>query len=223
MPLIDVRDITKTYGSGTAETPALRGITFSIDRGAFVAIVGPSGSGKSTLLQILALLDVHTSGMYTFDGRDSTAYTDDERARIRNARMGFVFQQFNLLPRATVLENVTLPLQYSDVPEREWGDRCRAAIARVGIAHRIDHTPAQLSGGEQQRTAIARALVLRPEVVFADEPTGNLDSATGHQVLAMLEELHDRDGQTIILITHDPAIAGAADRTIRLRDGVLDA
>lgn len=222
MALIELDAITKAYGSEGATTLALRGISFEIQRGEFVAIMGPSGSGKSTLLHILGLLDRQTSGTYRFDGKPTDTYTTDELARIRNERMGFVFQSFNLLPRTTVYENVLLPLQYSSVPRGEWDRHARTAIERVGLAHRMDHTPAKLSGGEQQRAAIARALVLDPAVIFADEPTGNLDSVSGRAIMEAIEQLHDGDGRTIILITHESTTASHAERILFLRDGKLE-
>lgn len=222
MALIEVHNLSKTYGTEGAETAALRGVSFAISAGEFVAIMGPSGSGKSTLLHVLGLLDRQTSGTYQFDGQTSDAYTTDALARIRNRRMGFVFQAFNLLPRATVFDNVGLPLRYSDIPSSEWDARVHAVIERVGLTHRAAHTPAQLSGGEQQRAAIARALVCDPAVIFADEPTGNLDSASGTNVMAIIGELSRGGGHTIVLITHDPAIAAHAGRILHVRDGRLE-
>lgn len=220
--LIEVQNLTKVYGAEGAETAALRGVSFRIEAGEFVAIVGPSGSGKSTLLHMLGLLDRQTSGTYRFDGQPNDAYSSDALAQIRNRRMGFVFQAFNLLPRTTVFENVGLPLRYSDVPPSEWDDRVRGAIERVGLAHRTHHTPAQLSGGEQQRAAIARALVLHPAVLFADEPTGNLDSVSGKKVMEIIDELRNEHGHTIVLITHDASTALRAQRILHFRDGLLE-
>ncbi|MBI4433195.1 ABC transporter ATP-binding protein [Candidatus Uhrbacteria bacterium] len=219
--MIEVDHLEKTFGTSDAPTPALRGVTFSIAAGEFVAIMGPSGSGKSTLLHILGLLDRPTVGTYRFDGRSADTYTDDELARLRNQTMGFIFQAFNLLPRTTVLENVLLPLRYSDVPEREWRLRAERALTRVGLQHRFAHTPGQLSGGEQQRVAIARALVAAPKVLFADEPTGNLDSVSGRAVMLLLRELHG-EGHTIVLITHETATAEHAERVLTFRDGRLE-
>lgn len=218
MPLIEAIDIEKTFERGEGATKALRGVSLSIDNGEFVAIVGPSGSGKSTLLQILGLLDAATGGTYKFAGRHVVEYTDDELAALRNRALGFVFQSFNLLARTSVLENVTLPLAYSSVPSREWDARARKRIEEVGLTHRIGHEPSELSGGERQRVAIARALVTDPDVVFADEPTGNLDSTSGQHVLDLLEKLH-HEGKTVILITHDAGLAKRAERVISIKDG----
>jgi len=222
MALIDIHNLTKVYGAEGAETAALRGVSFAIEAGEFVAVMGPSGSGKSTLLHILGLLDRQTSGTYRFDGQSSETYTTDALAQIRNRRIGFVFQAFNLLPRTTVFENVGLPLRYSDVAPAEWDGRVREAIERVGLTHRSHHTPAQLSGGEQQRAAIARALVVNPAVIFADEPTGNLDTVSGQNVMAIIDELRKERGHTIVLITHDPKTALHAQRILHFRDGVLE-
>ncbi|MBI2482971.1 ABC transporter ATP-binding protein [Candidatus Uhrbacteria bacterium] len=222
MALIEVDHLQKTYGTDDAQTPALRGVSFQIAAGEFVAIMGPSGSGKSTLLHILGFLDRPTGGSYRFDGRHADSFSDDELAQLRNQTMGFVFQAFNLLPRTTVLENVCLPLRYSQLPEREWRSRAERALTRVGLGHRLHHTPAQLSGGEQQRAAIARALVLDPKVLFADEPTGNLDSVSGRAVMLLLRELHAEQGHTIILITHETATAEHAERVLAFRDGRLE-
>ncbi len=219
MALISVRDAAKIYVNGGVATPALAGVSFDIERGEFVAIVGPSGSGKSTLLHILGFLDRPTSGEYRFAGKLAADYTEDQLAHVRNKKMGFVFQAFNLLPKTTVLENVKLPLFYSDVPEREWEARARAAVETVGLSHRLVHESSQLSGGERQRVAIARALVNDPEVLFADEPTGNLDSKSGQAVMEMLEQLNRERGHTIVLITHEAYTAAYARRIIRLRDG----
>ena len=221
MAIINIQGLAKRYGIGDAETAALRGVSLSVDVGEFVAVMGPSGSGKSTLLHILGLLDQPTAGTYRFDGKDIGTYSEDDLAHLRNARMGFVFQQFHLLARTTVLENVMLPLMYSAVPEREWVSLAQAAITRVGLAHRATHTPAQLSGGEQQRVAIARALIRDPAVIFADEPTGNLDSQSGRMVMELFAKLHADQRHTIILITHDPTVGARAGRLIRLRDGEL--
>ncbi|MDO8462775.1 MAG: ABC transporter ATP-binding protein [bacterium] len=221
MPLIAIDQLTKTYGDGETATHALRGISLVIERGEYVAVMGPSGSGKSTLLHLLGLLDRPTSGAYILDGVPVATRQDDAMAKIRNERIGFIFQQFNLLARATVRENVQLPLLYSDVPEREWPALVERAIARVGLTHRTDHTRAQLSGGEQQRVAVARALARDPQIVFADEPTGNLDSASGKQVMELLEHAH-ADGRTVILITHEQTTAEHAQRIIRLRDGRIE-
>lgn len=217
-PLIEASDLTKTYADGTH---ALRGATFSIHEGEFVAIMGPSGSGKSTLLHILGFLDPQTSGTYRFKGRTLAEMSHDEIARVRNEELGFVFQQFNLLPRESVFNNVVLPLYYSDTPRSLWRERATQVIGEVGLSHRIDHDAFMLSGGEKQRVAIARALINDPTLIFADEPTGNLDSASGQAVLAMLKDLHAK-GHTIILITHDMDVAQQAKRMLYIRDGMLE-
>ncbi|MFH1430446.1 MAG: ABC transporter ATP-binding protein [Candidatus Uhrbacteria bacterium] len=222
MALIEVRNIEKVYGEGDATTRALRGVSFDIAEGEFIAIMGPSGSGKSTLLHILGLLDRPTTGSYRFGGKNIDTYSEDELAQFRNERVGFVFQQFNLLARTTVYENVRLPLIYSDVPERAWDALVRSAIERVGLMHRAKHSTAQLSGGEQQRTAIARALVRSPKVIFADEPTGNLDSKSGRLIMETIEDLYEQGGQTVILITHEHTTAAHAHRILHLKDGALD-
>ena len=220
--MIDLSGITKTYGSGTEAYTALRGITFSINEGEFVAIMGPSGSGKSTLMHILGCLDTPTSGAYTLDGKDVSLMTDDELAGIRKDKIGFVFQSFNLLPRTTVLRNVTLPLLYAGVPHLERDERAKSALTSAGLTDTFfEHLSNQLSRGQIQRVAIARALVNDPALILADEPTGNLDSKTSLIVLGTLQTLNRDHGRTIILITHEPDIAEHADRIIRLRDGVI--
>ena len=222
MAFIEVKNLEKTYLSDEVKTEVLKDINFSIDKGEFVAIMGPSGSGKSTLLHMLGFLDKPTSGKYLFEGKTIDDYSDDELAKIRNKRMGFVFQSFNLLPRTTVLDNVRLPLVYSDIEESLWDNLALKAIEEVGILHRKDFRPSQLSGGEQQRAAIARALVVNPGVIFADEPTGNLDSKTGQQIIEILMKLNQEKGHTIILITHEKEIADSAKRIIRLKDGRIE-
>lgn len=222
MALIEVKDLKKTYHNEGVETPVLHGVSFSIEEGEFVAIMGPSGSGKSTLLHIIGFLDDFDEGKYDFDGTSSRGYGQDEVARIRNKKMGFVFQSFNLLPRTSVLENVKLPLLYSGIDERYWNDMARGAIEAVGLTHRIDHEPSQLSGGEKQRVAIARALVMRPNVIFADEPTGNLDSKSGQAVMEILQRLNSEEGHTIVLITHETSTAENANRIITIRDGLIE-
>jgi putative ABC transport system ATP-binding protein len=219
MPLIQTTTITKEYLDGTT---ALRGISFSVEKGEFVAIMGPSGSGKSTLLHILGFLDMQTSGEYFFDGSQIADYSEQDLARLRNERMGFVFQMFNLLPRASVLENVLLPLVYSDTPIGAREERARNAITAVGLEHRMAHDVSKLSGGEKQRVAVARALINKPQVIFADEPTGNLDSASGKIIMSMLQDLNERSGHTIILITHETYTAEHAGRRVQLRDGVIE-
>lgn len=222
MPIIEVKNLTKVYGEETTETRALSGVSFKVERGEFTAIMGPSGSGKSTLLHILGMLDRETSGEYFFDTKLAANYSDEEAARIRNEKMGFIFQSFNLLARTSVLENVKLPLMYSDWPNSGWDKVARDAIDAVGLSARINHEPSQLSGGERQRAAIARALVLNPEVIFADEPTGNLDSKSGGVVMDILQELNEKKGHTIILITHETYTAEYASRIIRLKDGKIE-
>ena len=222
MNIIEVKNLKKSYHDGVTETVALSGVTFSIRKGEFVAIMGPSGSGKSTLLHLLGLLDVPTSGHYSFNDKNVLSYSRDELARIRNQEIGFVFQSFNLLARTTVLENVKLPLVYSSVPEGEWDARARKAVEAVGLGHRMEHYQAELSGGERQRVAIARALVTNPEVIFADEPTGNLDSKSGKNVMSIIQRLNEKDGKTVVLITHETSTAEHAERIIRLMDGEIE-
>jgi len=222
MPLIEVKNLEKTYFNEGVETPALGGVSFSMKNGEFVAIMGPSGSGKSTLLHILGFLDRQTGGTYRFDDRAIEDYTDEELAHVRNKKMGFVFQSFNLLPRATVLENVKLPLLYSGAKESLWSEMANKAIDDVGLSHRANYETARLSGGEKQRVAIARALVNRPQVIFADEPTGNLDSKSGQIIMEILQKLNDEDGHTIILITHETYTAEHAKRIIHILDGKID-
>lgn len=222
MPLIEAKNLRKIYVNEGVETPALNGVTFSIEKGEFVAIMGPSGSGKSTLLHILGFLDHPTGGSYKLEDKTISEYSDDEAAKIRNQKMGFVFQQFNLLTRTTVFENVKLPLFYSDIPECEWYGFAKSAIDSVGLSHRMEHYSSQLSGGEKQRVAIARALVLGPEVIFADEPTGNLDSKSGKMVMEILQRLNVERGHSIILITHETYTAEHAGRIIKLFDGKIE-
>jgi putative ABC transport system ATP-binding protein len=221
MNIIEVKNLAKIYENEGVETKALTGVSFNIRKGEFVAIMGPSGSGKSTLLQILGLLDDYSHGTYEFSGKDIKSYNPEEIAKIRNAKMGFVFQAFNLLPRATVLENVKLPLLYSNRPDSEWNSLAIKAIESVGLGHRMYHEATQLSGGEKQRVAIARALVNEPDVIFADEPTGNLDSKSGQAVIEIIQKLNKEKGHTIILITHETYTAEYAERIIRLHDGEL--
>lgn len=221
MPLIEVKNLKKNYYGEEMETKALSGVSFDINKGEFVAIMGPSGSGKSTLLHILGFLDRQTEGEYRLEGKTIDDYTKEEVAHIRNKKMGFVFQAFNLLPRTTVFDNVKLPLLYSNTDESQWNEMALKAIEAVNLSHRINHEPSKLSGGEQQRAAIARALVNNPEVIFADEPTGNLDSKSGGQVMEFIEKLH-LTGHTIILITHETYTAQYAERIIRLKDGIIE-
>src|SRR3989344_4240312 len=221
MSLINVQNLKKIYVNEDVGTPALSGVSFVLESGEFVAIMGPSGSGKSTLLHILGFLDHPTFGEYRLEGKTIDEYSKKEIAQVRNKKMGFVFQAFNLLPRTTVLENVKLPLLYSDAPESKWNDLALKAIKSVGLSHRLQHEPSQLSGGEKQRVAIARALVNNPEVIFADEPTGNLDSKSGEAVLEILKKLNTEDKRTIILITHEIEIAHKTKRIIQLHDGQI--
>jgi len=219
VPLIDAVDLTRRYAVGPATVEALRGATLAVAPGEFVAITGPSGSGKSTLMNILGCLDRPTSGSYRLAGVEVGELDGDARAELRNARIGFVFQSFNLLPRTTALENVELPLFYGPTPLEAQRARARAALARVGLEHRAGHVPAQLSGGEQQRVAIARALVNDPDLLLADEPTGNLDSRTSTEILATLGELNRGQSLTVVIVTHDPEVAAAAGRVVSCRDG----
>ena len=219
--MIEVEQVTKVYQMGETEVRALNGVSFRIDTGEWVAITGPSGSGKSTLMAILGCLDSPTSGSYQLDGLDVAQMSDDQLAAVRNQKIGFVFQQFNLLARTSALENVELPLLYSSRNHRR--DRAQAALAAVGLHDRMGHRPNELSGGQQQRVAIARALVSEPAILLADEPTGNLDSKTGKEIMALFAELHRTRGITVIFVTHDPAIAANAQRVIRINDGMVAA
>lgn len=220
-PLIKVNNLEKIYENEGVKTPAIGGVSFSIEEGEFLAIMGPSGSGKSTLLHILGFLDRHTAGEYRFDGKTIDDYTKDEAAHLRNKKMGFVFQTFNLLPKTTVLDNVKLPLLYSGVKEEMWDEMAKKAIDAVGLTHRLNHESAQLSGGEKQRVAIARALVNNPQVIFADEPTGNLDSKSGGAIMEIIQKLNQL-GHTVILITHETYTAEHAKRIIRMHDGRIE-
>lgn len=219
MPLVDIKHISKTFTEeAVTATVALRDVSLTINQGEFVAIKGQSGSGKSSLLHILGLLSRPTSGTYSFDGHATTELTDAELAQLRNSTIGFVFQAFHLLQRATVLDNVLLPLSYSTLPPREHRTRALAALEQVELSHRLQHVSAQLSGGEKQRVAIARALINQPKLVFADEPTGNLDSKTGHAVMELFDVLHQQ-GKTIVVVTHETSTAAYAQRVITLQDG----
>ena len=222
MALIELKDICKTYFLGEIDVPVLKGITLSIDRGEYVALMGASGSGKSTLMNTLGCLDRPTSGDYYLDGEELARASGDHRARVRNKKIGFVFQSFNLLPRPSALENVIMPLSYTagNLSGAEQRRRGLAALEQVGLGDRVGHYPSQLSGGQQQRVAIARALINRPPVIFADEPTGNLDSKTSVEVMKMFSDLN-ADGITVILVTHSEEIAECAKRTIRLQDGMI--
>lgn len=219
--VIRVEGLKKSYVNDGVETPVLHGLDFEIPKGQFVAIMGPSGSGKSTLMQILGFLDTLTGGKYFFEGRDVSKFTEDELAIQRGEKVGFIFQSFNLLPKTSVLENVKLPLLYSDVPMGERDKMAKEAIDIVGLGHRLNNLSNQLSGGERQRVAIARALVRKPSVIFADEPTGNLDSKNGQAVMDTLLRLNLEKGHTIILVTHETDTAAYAERIIMLRDGLL--
>ena len=224
MALIELKDITRTYHLGEVDVPVLRGISLEIDKGEMIALMGASGSGKSTLMNILGCLDRPTSGDYHLDGDDISGASSDRRARIRNRKIGFVFQNFNLLPRTSAIEQVVMPLSYTaaSLSERDGRKRGEDLLRLVGLGDRMDHTPSQLSGGQQQRVAIARALINKPPVLFADEPTGNLDSKTSEEILAMFGELNMKEGITIILVTHDAGVGAHARRVIRLKDGLLD-
>jgi len=219
--LIDIADVRKVYEMGTTEVNALDGVTLRIMSGEYVAIMGPSGSGKSTLMNIVGCLDTPTSGSYKLRGTEIRERDDDELARIRNQEIGFVFQTFNLLPRADALHNVELPLIYSGAPATERRERAKAMLAMVGLGDRTHHRPNELSGGQRQRVAIARALVNNPSLVLADEPTGNLDSRTGIEILSLMDEIHAK-GNTVILVTHEEDVAARAHRIVRLRDGKIE-
>ncbi|MEA2625257.1 MAG: putative transport system ATP-binding protein [Candidatus Binatota bacterium] len=220
-PLIEVRDVCKTYEAGDATVHALQGVSLAVHRGEFLAVMGASGSGKSTFMNLLGCLDRPTSGSYRLDGVDVAALSSDERAEIRNRKLGFVFQSFNLIPRTSALENVELPLFYGDLSLAEQRKRAQQALATVGLTGREHHLPNQLSGGQQQRVAIARALVNRPPLLLADEPTGNLDSHTSAEILDIFAELNRAQGLTIVLVTHEPDVATYAERVVTFRDGQI--
>lgn len=220
-PVIRIRDLTRHYVMGTETVQALRGVSLDIARNEYVAIMGPSGSGKSTMMNMIGCLDTPTSGEYWLNGQEVSQLTDDQLARVRNKEIGFVFQTFNLLPRATSLHNVELPLVYAGISAKERRARASAALGRVGLGNRMDHRPNELSGGQRQRVAIARALVNEPSILLADEPTGNLDSTTSEEIMNVFSELH-RQGQTIIMVTHEADIAAHAERTVVLRDGKVE-
>ena len=220
-PTLRINNVVKTYVMGNQEVNALRGVSLDIHKNEYVAIMGPSGSGKSTLMNVIGCLDTPTSGEYLLEGIPVAQRNDDELAEIRNGKIGFVFQTFNLIPRADIFHNVELPLIYGGIGREERHKMAAAALERVGLGSRMHHRPNELSGGQRQRVAIARALVFNPSIILADEPTGNLDSKTGHEIMGMLDELHDA-GQTIVLITHEDDIAEHAHRTVRLRDGLIE-
>ena len=224
MELIELHDICKTYHLGELDLPVLRGVSQQVARSEFVALMGASGSGKSTLMNILGCLDHPTSGEYWLDGREISRLTAKERARLRNRMIGFVFQNFNLLPRMTAFENVLMPLMYckDNLTEREMERRATELLEKVGLSGRLHHKPSQLSGGEQQRVAIARSLISNPQVLFADEPTGNLDSRTSEEILQIFQQLNHMDRITLIMVTHDPDVAQYAQRIIRIKDGLID-
>jgi ABC-type lipoprotein export system ATPase subunit len=223
MKLIDLIDIRKTYHLGELDVPVLKGVSLTIARGEMVALMGASGSGKTTLMNLLGCLDRPSSGEYWLDGEEISQLNSDQRAMVRNKKIGFVFQSFNLLPRTSALENVIMPLSYTaqDLSTAECRKRGRALLERVGLGERMDHEPSQLSGGQQQRVAIARSLVNAPPILLADEPTGNLDSRTSKEILEMFQRLNAEEGITIILVTHDADVAGHAKRTIRISDGLI--
>ncbi len=219
--VISFRDLKKTYDMGATQVHALRGVSLDISPNEYVALMGPSGSGKSTLMNLLGCLDSPTSGDYLLDGVNVSSMTDNELAEVRNRKIGFVFQTFNLLPRLSALDNVALPLVYAGLNKQQRTDRAREVLDSVGLGDRVDHRPNELSGGQRQRVAIARALVNRPSIILADEPTGNLDTKTSIEIMAILENIH-RQGNTIVLVTHEPDIAEHAHRIVRLRDGVVE-
>ncbi len=221
MALIETVDLWKTYAMGSEEIHALRGISIQIERGEYVAIMGPSGSGKSTLMNLIGCLDTPSRGSYLLNGKQVSQMNDNELARIRNEEVGFVFQTFNLLPRATSLKNVELPLVYAGVSAKDREQRARIALEQVELTSRMNHRPSELSGGQRQRVAIARALVNAPSMLLADEPTGNLDSKTGLEILGLFDRLH-RAGNTILLVTHEADVAACANRAVHLRDGQIE-
>jgi putative ABC transport system ATP-binding protein len=219
--MIEMKNVTKMYEMGTQVVHALRGVDLTIEEGEFVAIMGPSGSGKSTLMNMIGCLDSPSGGIYRLDGIDVSDMSSDDRSRVRNKRVGFVFQQFNLLPRTIALKQVALPLMYSGIPRSQRLDKARQALELVGLGDRMDHRPDELSGGQQQRVAIARALANDPAIILADEPTGALDTRTGEEILGIFAQLNREKGITIIMITHDPEIAEHAHRSIWIRDGLI--
>lgn len=221
MTLIDIKDVYKIYQMGSTQINALDGLNCKIEKGEYVALMGPSGSGKSTLMNVIGCLDSPTSGEYLLNDKNVSGMSDDELAAVRNIEIGFVFQSFNLLPRTSALENVALPLVYAGVPKSKRLERAQNALEKVGIGDRGDHKPNELSGGQRQRVAIARALVNNPSIVLADEPTGNLDTKSSLEIMAIFQEIHN-DGNTVVMVTHEEDIAAYAKRTIRMRDGKLE-
>ena len=219
--IIKIRNIIRDFELGQEIVHVLKGIDLDIDKGEYVAVMGPSGSGKSTLMNLLGCLDTPTAGSYILNGKDVSQMSDDELADIRNKEIGFVFQTFNLLPRTTALDNVALPMVYAGASKRDRTERAQQVLTDVGLADRMDHRPSQLSGGQRQRVAVGRALVNKPSIILADEPTGNLDSKTGVEIMNLFEEIH-KAGNTIIVVTHEEEIAEHADRIIRLRDGMIE-
>ena len=220
-PIVHFENVRKTYQMGPVTVEALRGVTFEIQAGEYISIMGPSGCGKSTLLNLLGCLDRPSSGHYRLGGEDVSQMNDDSLSAVRGARLGFVFQSYNLIQQLTVVENIEIPLYYQDRPESQSRDMAHRMAARVGLEQRLEHKPFELSGGQQQRVAIARALVNEPLVILADEPTGNLDSTSGTEIMKLFDELHEQ-GKTLILVTHDPSVGQRARRTIRLRDGQIE-
>ncbi|MBU1018739.1 MAG: ABC transporter ATP-binding protein [Patescibacteria group bacterium] len=220
IPLMDIREVKKIYGEGEYRTEALRGVSFTIHPGEFVAIIGHSGSGKSTLMNIIGFLDTVTSGQYHFAGQDVTTFTEDDLAGIRNKEVGFVFQSFNLLPRTSAVDNVRLPLVYAGVSDHEQIERAQKALTMVGLHDKFENAPNQLSGGQQQRVAIARALINNPSLILADEPTGNLDTASSRDIMKILDKLN-KDGHTIVMVTHEKNIAAHAGRVLEVSDGQI--
>jgi len=220
--LLEARDVKKAYQMGKVTVPALRGVTFEVAEREFVAVFGPSGSGKSTLLHILGALDKPDEGSVLIEGTNLSTLSDNELAEVRLRKIGFVFQFFNLIPRFTALRNVEIPLALADVPDKELHEKAREVLRLVGLEGRLNHRPTELSGGEQQRVAIARALVNNPSIILADEPTGNLDTTTGWEIVQLMKRLSEERGQTFIVVTHDPAIAETADRMIFLKDGLIE-